>query len=587
MKLFRIILFLLINVNLFAQTIPSSRTVDWTIAGLRDTTTFGFAKIDMAEEGVFNDGKQANDHIIPNILSTIFVPGVIFEFPEGEFLFNEPIQLPNNVIIRGQGSEKTIFKMDLGGSGHAIQIQGSTSKSDTTYLISSAIKDSSSLSVANIASFTSGNWIQIIQEDSDLVTSSWAEKKVGQIVQIKEIIGTTIYLESPLRMTYDMSRNPYIQKLIPIENVGIECLKIHRIDDTAPQQSSNIAFIRAANCWVKGVESENCTFSHLRADHSSNLHISQSYFHHAFNYGGGGRAYGVMLQATSNECLVENNVFEHLRHSMILQSGANGNVFAYNYSFDPFWESTPKDAAGDMVLHGNYPYANLFEQNICQNIIIDNSHGPNGPYNTIFRNRAQKFGIFFSAKNSPSQNIVGNEITNTSSPYHFVNYTIKGKEHFLHGNNNKGTIHPKGTNELEDLSYAYSERPTFVPSSQWAGIGTPQEVDGNTIPAFDQFEEHTFFSNGCNNMLTNTTFLDEKDSISIFPNPIYGTLTIKSNKFIRKITIFNSLGQIFYAQKNIGKNYPINTFKWKTGVYYFRFELPNEQFIMKKAVKLY
>lgn len=103
-----------------------------------------------------------------------------------------------------------------------------------------------------------------------------------------------------------------------------------------------------------------------------------------------------MIQFTSNECLVQNNVFDYLRHAMILQAGANANVFAYNYSFNPFWTSTPSNSAGDMVLHGNYPYLNLFEQNQGENIIIDNSHGPNGPFNTFLEIAHPLMGSFLA-----------------------------------------------------------------------------------------------------------------------------------------------------------------------------------------------
>jgi len=82
---------------------------------------------------------------------------------------------------------------------------------------------------------------------------------------------------------------------------------------------------------------------------------------------------------------------------VLLQSGANGNVISYNYSLNPNQsDSPPANGAGDLVLHGNYPFANLFEGNICQNVMIDASHGINGPYNTFFRNRVQLYGIIMS-----------------------------------------------------------------------------------------------------------------------------------------------------------------------------------------------
>ncbi len=581
------LLFLLFCSNTFAQTLVPSRSVNWTLAGLRDTTTTGFIEIDMQTQGAVGNGIVPNDSIITNVLSSMTASGAILKFPVGNYLFNNTIDIPSNVIIRGQGVDNTTFTMNLGGTRHAFSIKGSLIPSDSSSLIESAAKDSSAIQVSNTAHFSIGDWVQIVQHDSDLVTSSWAENSVGQIVKINNISNNKIDLESPLRMDFDTSRSPYIVKIIPLENVGIECLKIQRVDDTSPEQSSNVYFTYAVNCWVNGIESENCTFSHIQATHASNLYISKSYFHHAFGYGGGGRAYGVMLEATSNECLVENNLFEHLRHSMILQSGANGNVFAYNYSFDPYWDSSPNNTAGDMVLHGNYPYSNLFEQNVCQNIVIDNSHGPNGPYNTFFRNRAEYSGIFFSGSNSPNQNLLGNDISNTSFPLSLINYTILGSDHFIHGNNNKGTIHPAGTDSLVDSSYAYAERPDFIPIGQWAGIGTPNNMGSGFIPAYDRYDSGTIFINACGNvpLIGNVKNVETKEKALIFPNPVQSEMTIESALFIENLRIFNATGQEVLNQKNIGFSNLIHTADWKKGVYMVLINYSNNKFRTETIVK--
>jgi hypothetical protein len=229
---------------------------------------------------------------------------------------------------------------------------------------------------------------------------------------------------------------------------------------------------------------------------------------------------------------------------MIVQAGANGNVFAYNYSHYPYWESTPSNSAGDAVLHGNYTYANLFEQNICQNIVIDNSHGPNGPYNTMLRNRSERYGIFFSASNSPDQNFLGNEITHTGIPYSLINYTILGSGHFIHGNNNKVTIHPSGTEILADSSYAYEQKPNFLTSSHWSGIGTPNPMESGSIPAFDRYQAGALFINSCGD---NTADLDsptETEEVSIFPNPIRNSFVISSKESIESIEVIDLTGKM-------------------------------------------
>ncbi|MCF8239699.1 MAG: T9SS type A sorting domain-containing protein [Saprospiraceae bacterium] len=580
------LLLLVMALPLFSQTLDPDRRVDWTLAGLRDTITNGFIAIDMQSHGAIGDGTTPNDAILAEIIAANIKTGLILHFPAGNFLFKETIHIPGNVIIRGEGPGQTTLTMDLGGSGHSLNIQGSLIKADTSSLIASAAKDSNQILVADPGGFLNGDWIQLSQLDSDLVTSSWAEHSVGQIVRIKTIEDNIITLESPLRMGYNTSRAPFIQKIIPVENVGIECLKIIRLDNTAPEQSSNINFTFVVNCWVSGIESVNCTFSHIQANRSSNLLVSKSYFHHGFEYGGGGRGYGVMLQSTSNECRIENNLFEHLRHSMILQSGANGNVFAYNYSFDPFWDSVPNDAAGDMVVHGNYTYANLFEQNICQNIVIDNSHGPNGPFNTFFRNRAEGFGIFFSAANSPDQNILGNELPNTAFPYSLVNYTIQGANHLLHGNNNKGVIHPPGTTTLDDISYAYTERPVFVPVEQWAGIGTPNSMGAASIPAYDRYAAGVIFSDACNNppVSVNNPF-DPGGNLFLYPNPVQSELTIESTLPIQHVSITTATGQGVYTRENPGTSDRIHTEHWKNGIYFLVIQYANHHSAVKMVVK--
>jgi hypothetical protein len=585
----RQILFLLsvlIGLNGFSQTLPDSRSVDWTLAGLRDTSTAGFIEIDMQAQGIVGDGQTPNDAVLNGILATLPSTGAILKFPAGNFLFNNTIELSNNLVLKGDGAEESMFTMDLEGSGHAFSIRGQSISGDTSAIVEPSAKDSEFMIVADASNFSNGDWIKTIQLDSDLVTSSWAVGTIGQITRVRSVSNDTIFLASPLRMNYDIAREPHIVKIIPAENIGLECLKILRIDDTAPQQSSNIYYAYAVNCWISGIESENCTFSHIQTNFSSNLQVSKSYFHHAFGYGGGGRAYGVMLQLTSNECLVEDNIFEHLRHSMIVQAGANGNVFSYNYSFDPFWESTPSNTAGDVVLHGNFVYANLFEQNICQNIVIDNSHGPNGPFNTMLRNRAEGYGIFFSATNSPEQNFLGNEITNRGFPFSFVNYTIQGDGHFIYGNDNKGIIDPPGSEMLLDKSYAYTQRPIFIPQRQWAGIGTPNATKSNSIPAADRLVSRELFTNTCGNAtVSSSQNVADKDDLKIFPNPVEAVLTIQSVRDIQKISISDAKGIVIHYQENVGLSNRLSTINWADGIYFVTIEFKNNTSVTKAIVK--
>jgi hypothetical protein len=239
---------------------------------------------------------------------------------------------------------------------------------------------------------------------------------------------------------------------------------------------------------------------------------------------------------------------------MILQAGSNGNVFCYNYSRDPYWTGSiflPSNSAGDLVLHGNYPYSNLFEQNDGQNMVIDNSHGANGPHNTYFRNRGGLYGIFFSDNTSPNQNLVGNEITNTGSPMSAVNYTILGTGHFVHGNNNKGTISPSGTSALPDMSYYFSSPPTLIPQNMYASIGTPNALNSGSIPATYFYQNNDFFANSCGYISNLGTSNLKLSQITIFPNPLSTNEILNIEGDYETLEIANLFGQIIYRSKAV------------------------------------
>lgn len=575
-----------LSFNLSAQLIPSSRKTDWTVAGIKDTSTQNFSTYDALQIGLNSDGLTPNDNALNNFFAAHQNESIRLIFPSGTYVFNYSINLPSNTIIKGVGAENTTLIIHHGNSGHGILIHGEAT-TVTTDLVQIGQFNDSVITVNNASSFQANDWIQLIQNDSQLITSSWAANSVGQIIQIESVNGNQITLKSKLRLTYNLSVNPYIKRILPATTVGIECIKIERIDNTAPEQASNIHFSYAVNSWVSGIESSNTTFAHVESEFSSNLAVNRCYFHDAFGYGDGGRAYGILLHFTTNECLIEDNIFNHLRHSMILQAGANCNVFAYNYSKDPYWTEVnpllPSNSSGDMVLHGNYPYLNLFEENIGQNIVIDNSHGANGPYNTFFRNRAESFGVFFSDATSPTQNIIGTEIPNTTFPYSVVNYTILGTDHLLLGNNNKGTIVPAGTDVITENSLFYSQNPNFVQPIYFAGIGSPNALNGNSNPAQNRYLNNSIFSTSCGK--SDLGINEKEQTFKLSPNPFSSNFSIASDGQIEKMAIFNCLGELIYHKSDFPHNASIFTSDWQDGIYLIEIYTKDGQLITEKVIK--
>ncbi len=468
-------LFLLSSVLILkAQTIPEDRLVEWSTAGLLDEQISYSVQLDFVSLGADSSGSLPNDEIFNDLLLEYEEESIQLNIPNGTYRFESPITLPPNFMLQGEEVDSCLFLFDLEVERDLINIKG-LALTDEFKVMASIEKGEVSISLDQAKGIDEGDWFKMVENDSTIIFSDWAIASSGQIFQVKEIEGNTIITTAPLRRAYDIKNDPKLIKLKPIKNVFIDQLSIERTNPTQ-SQTSNIAFDYAVNCLVKCVKSKFCNFAHLEISNSSNLEVVGSYFNDAFDFGGGGKAYGVALQYTSGACLVRDNNFQKLRHSILLQAGANGNVIAYNHSLEPFWTGTnlPSNSAGDLVLHGNYSYANLFEGNHAQQIVIDNSHGLNGPLNTFFRNRLDLYGIFMSHP-SEGQNFVANEVSNEG--FLLGNYSLQGKNHFEFGNNIKGEYLPKGTGIAEEGSLYLDDVPTFYLSdSSWPVIGPPNDL---------------------------------------------------------------------------------------------------------------
>ena len=83
------IVFLLLYLVGSSQTIDPSRSVNWTLAGLKDTTTLGFLSINLNDYGLDKSGLTPNDSVINAILNAVPESGAILNFPAGNFLFSK------------------------------------------------------------------------------------------------------------------------------------------------------------------------------------------------------------------------------------------------------------------------------------------------------------------------------------------------------------------------------------------------------------------------------------------------------------------------------------------------------------------
>ena len=574
-----------------SQILPEDRRVDWDQAGLADDFPSAENVLNILDYDGDKEGQTANDEALSKAINDLNGQYGVIHFPEGTYLFKETIQLQDSVVLRGEGADQTTLQFDLDGKGHLINVEGFTTGSYK--LTEDAGFGANDIVVSSTEGLQADDFVRIYQDDNALIASEWAFRSTGQINQIAGLSNQGILtLSNPLRMDCKMELTPTIEKINPVKGVVISCLRIERNDATT-SQTSNIHFRYAAGCQVQGIESNRCNFAHVTLSYSHGIKVSGSYFHHAFSYGGGGKAYGVVAQFSAGNCLVENNIFENLRHAMLLQAGANGNVFAYNYSTNPFWEETlsPADAAGDLVLHGNYPYANLFEGNIGQNLIIDNSHKINGPINTFFRNRVESYGfIMFTDPPSDRQNIVGNDIPNLESSRGF--FITFGTDHLIHGNLHKDEIIPANTTTVADTSYYLKEKPDFLGNYPWPAIGLPHTPNLHSIPAKDRYLKGDLLTL-CGSEKPVVTGFKEGGSVHlnhrVYPNPSLGVFTLDIGKkqiLPVKVEITDALGRVVFEIRTRLRVNKINLDNQPQGLYFLKI-YDNKHPVVTLKVMLY
>lgn len=516
--------------------------------------------------------------------------------PEGTYLLEKSVKLVTGVNLIGYGADKTIFNCNTGEGKPCISIspvnEGLTLAAEDTFTLLKDVKRQDkylALDTSDINKYLYNNRfnrnyiISIVKENDDhLVTSSWANNSVRESGLIKYYEVGKFITPGPISKDtqfYQLSRNfnEFDGDLYASDNYllvnnyqkdstkilinptifqsGVKCITINR-PDTTSSQTSNILVQNASACEIVGVESNYCNFAHIDVRNSIYSLFKRNLIRYGNNYGGGGKAYGIVLQSGSCRNNVVDNVLHHLRHSILLQSGANNNVIFANYSFDPFWEQSgfPADAAGDIVLHGNYPFANIIEANIAQQIVIDDSHGKNGPHNIFHRNWLQGYGIFMSAANgSDSQVFTGNEITNTT----FLKglYLKQDNGHFEYGNWVKGSNQPSSTSgplqrtvSMDNDYYEYKKRRTMgVPqltsflSQDSIPFGEPINAFEKSIPASARSTslpacaiQDDYYH------IVNVHKVEEGKNIWFYPNPSKGEVLIKEPGLLN---VFNNLGQ--------------------------------------------
>ncbi len=461
---------------------------------------------------------------------------------DGELSFNG-----DSIILRGAGPDKT--KLYLGFAGNAIFV-GMYGRGEWQPVVD-ARKGSTTMTVSDGSLFTPGEFAELQQlNDTALMITDpewdvdWAQNMVGQMFEVVAVEGNTVSFRSPLHYDIRMDRSPQIRPQRLRNHCGIEQLYLEKTIDNG----HTIIVKNAAYCRIREIESCNTRKAHIETASALGCQFSENYLHHSFSYGGGGSGYGISLHTHTSDCLVENNIFNHLRHAMIIQNGATGNVFAYNFSTDPVQgesDSLPLNETWDppdISFHGHYAQYNLCEGNIVTEVGISDYWGPMGPGNTFFRNSVSGGNGMHLHDHSHQQNIIGNTLVEWSDD-------STSEETIFHGNSIANA--PVVWNEVSGLaqtlpaSLFLTERPGWWSETiPWPGTGS--DLTGSPVnPAYLRFESGRYFGTATRKHRAPQANNTSRQPVSFFCTASGGNFRLKSSRD-GQVQIYNLRGTCCY-----------------------------------------
>ena len=328
---------------------------------------------------------------------------------EGDYLLTRTLDLTDGVSLAGQGPTSRIV-IDFGGQdGPGISATG-TIDGGWVALGEAPVRGGTTVVVGGGSSFQPGDVIEIEQKNEESFyirpewRVDWGQGATGELNRVEAVDGRTLTLEAPINADYHLDLGPKIRTIDAVEQVGIQDLSLFRAGDG---YGATVRFELAADVWFDRVTTERTSRAHIGLNQTFRCRISDSTIHDASDFGDGGRAYGISLARHTTGCLVTNNTLYDLRHAIIVQLGASGNVVAYNHARGSAGYEDRQPRA-DVSLHGHLAQANLFEGNIVDRAVSSDWWGPSGPTNTLYRNCIRDHVII--TNQADGQVVVGNVI---------------------------------------------------------------------------------------------------------------------------------------------------------------------------------
>lgn len=464
---------------------PASRA-RWARAGLGSEPPDFATVINVKDYGAKGNGVNDDTGAINDAIAAVPTGGVVY-LPAGIYLITDTIYLKSDMILRGDGSVLTsLIFQGIDTDNRCIGIMRWNGDQSTDYVeVTDGMNiGSAEITVSSVSGFEAGDIIEI-DEDNDPawgLDASWQSNLPCQMNRIVAVDYSrkTLTLDHHLRHDYSPGQNPRMRRMVIISDVGIEKLYIRRQDAV---EGFTIEMKYAVRCWIRQIESYMTYRGHVWMGNSFECEVRGSYFHDSFVFGGGGQGYGVACGKGTSDCLIEDNVFRHLRHSMIVGIGANGNVYGYNFSTQRAIDPKHGTPQPDISVHGNYVFMNLFEGNVLEDADVPDWYEPAGPGNTLIRNRITNSGTAIDV-GSDNQNFIGNVLTEGTITTDGVLQGVLDDGNVKEGDTQSISWSDCDCRTLPDSFYR-SVPPNFILNTagiSWPPIGPDEPLDAE-IPA--------------------------------------------------------------------------------------------------------
>jgi len=323
--------------------------------------------------------------------------GSVIQLPPGEFALANEIRLRSGRVLRGAGANATTVTFAVlpaayrgainfnGVHGRGTKITGGLEQGSTRI----TLEDNWGIPVGASIMLTQANDPRWMETDNPVDwNQSFAERAVGQMVRVVAREHLVFEIDEPVRYhDFRPEMEPrFVMLTSKVEYAGLEDLSIEMEPDTEGAGRFTVQFNLSENCWMRRVHSRNTRRGHVNIMHGRDLEIRENLYTGA-SRPGPGRSLGLDIALRSSNCLIEGNTFSDLRHGLMIQTGANGNVLARN--------RVVRNAAGEpaIAVRGHWTYLNLVEANEAESIEVGGLWGPSGEGTTLLRNRVGAGGI--------------------------------------------------------------------------------------------------------------------------------------------------------------------------------------------------